>query len=93
MTILKTALKTTLAASALLAAAAIPASAQSWGFGFSTGDRYNGYNGYYSDYGRGYGDRYQYGYGRPYYGGYAWRHHRDWDDDWRYRRWHDRWHD
>ena len=88
MTILKTALKTTLAAGALLAAAALPASAQSWGFGFSSGDRLNGY---YSDYGRSYGDRYHYGYyGRPHH---YWRHRRDWDDEWRYRRWHHRWND
>ena len=91
-TLLKAALKTTLAAGALLAAAAIPASAQGFGFGFSTGNGYDRYSGYYSDYGRGYGDRYHYGdYNRSYYGGYGWRH-RDRDDDWRghHHHWRDR---
>ncbi|HEX4637166.1 MAG TPA: hypothetical protein VH189_13345 [Rhizomicrobium sp.] len=84
-----TVLKATLAAGALLLAA-VPASAQGWGFGFSTGNGYDRYNGYYSDYGHGYRDRY---YNRPYYGDDGWRHHRDWDrDDWRWRRhWRDRW--
>jgi len=82
-------LKIALASGALLAAAAIPASAQGFGFGFSTGNGYDRYSGYYSDYGRGYGDRYGYStYNRPYYGGNGWRHHRDWDDDWRWRRHH-----
>src|SRR5258706_7070367 len=99
-TVLKTTLKATLAAGALLAAAAVPASAQGWGFGFSTGNGYDRYSGYYSDYGRGHGDRYRSGYyNRPYYGGYgyggySWRHHRGWDDDgWRHRSWRHRWHD
>jgi len=61
-----------LPAVSLLAAAAVPASAQGWGFGFSTGNGYDRYSGYYSDYGRGYGDRYRSGYyNRPYYGGYG----------------------
>ena len=88
-------LKTALVASALLTAAVVPASAQGFGFGFSTGGGRDQFSGYYSDYGRGYGDRYHYGYdNRPYYGGYGhgWRH-RDWDDNWRWRRhhWRDRW--
>ena len=80
-----TILKAALAAGALLLAA-VPASAQSWGLGFSTDDGYGRTNGYYSDYGRSNGDRYRYGhYNRAYYGGYrhggySWRHHRDWDD-------------
>src|SRR6185503_13637007 len=75
-----TILKTVLAAGALLAATAIPASAQGFGFGFSTGDRYNGFSGYYSDY------------GRPYYGSYyGHRRHRYWDNDWRYRRSYRHW--
>jgi len=88
-----TILKTVLAAGALLAATAIPASAQGFGFGFSTGDRYNGFSGYYSDYGRGYGYPYSYGYyGRPYYGSYyGHRRHRYWDNDWRYRRSYRHW--
>jgi hypothetical protein len=94
----RTILKVGLASIAILGAAAIPASAQSWSFGFSTGNGYNPYNGYYSGYGQGYGYPYRYGYyNRPYYGyGYGhddyWRH-RDWDNDgWRYR-WHRRWRD
>jgi len=92
---MKTILKIALASGALLAAAAVPASAQGFGFGFSTGNGHDRVSGYYSDYGRDYGDRYRYGsYNRPYYGygyggygGYGWRHHRDWDD----RGWHRGW--
>jgi len=79
-------LKTALAAGALLTAAVVPASAQGFGFGFSTGGGRDQFSGYYSDYGRGYGDRYHYGYyNQPYYGsygygGYGWRHHRGWND-------------
>lgn len=63
--------KVFIAASVLLlaTAAAIPASAQGWSFGFSSGNGYygNGYNG------NGYGGYYGNGYGYPYrrgYGGY-----------------------
>jgi hypothetical protein len=89
-------LKTALVAGALLTAAVVPASAQGFGFGFSTGGGRDHVSGYYSDYGRGYGDRYSYGsYNRPYgdygYGGYGygWRDR----DDWRWRRhhWRHRW--
>jgi opacity protein-like surface antigen len=85
-----TILKVALAAGALLLAA-VPASAQSRGFGFNTDDGYGRTNGSYSDYGRGYGDRDRYGdYNRAYYsgyrhGGYSWRHHRSWDS--RHRGW------
>jgi opacity protein-like surface antigen len=56
---------------ALLATAAIPASAQSWSFGFSTGNNYGNYGGY----NRGYGynrNYYNRGYGgyRGYYNPY-----------------------
>lgn len=86
-------LKTAIVAGALLTAAAVPASAQGFGFGFSTGGYGRDHVGvYYNDYGRGYGDRYQYGsYNQPYYGGYGygWRG-RDWNDDRRWRRHHSR---
>jgi hypothetical protein len=85
-------LKAALASGALLLAA-VPASAQGWGLGFSTDNGYGRTNGYYSDYGRGYGDGYHH-FDRPYYGsyrhgGYSWRHHRDWND----RRWRHRYRD
>ena len=89
-------LKTALVAGALLTAGMVPASAQGFGFGFNTGGGRDHFSGYYSDYGRGYGDRYNYGsYNRPYgdygYGGYGygWRDR----DDWRWRRhhWRHRW--
>ena len=90
---MKTLLKIALASGALLAAAAVPASAQGFGFGFSTGSGRDHFSGYYSDYGRSYGDRYNYGtYNQPYYGGYGYRsswRHRGWDDDrrWRHHHW------
>jgi hypothetical protein len=92
-----TLVKAALAAGALLLAA-VPASAQ--GFGYGSRDGYGGYSGSYSNYGRGYSNPYQNGYGsQPYnsygnsygdsygYGGYMRRHHRDWND----RRWHRDW--
>jgi len=87
---MKTVLKIALASGALLAAAVLPASAQGFGFGFSTGNGYDRFSGYYSDYGRSYRDPYHYGYySQPYYGGrgYGWRHRLDWDD----RGWHHGW--
>ncbi len=68
----------------LMATAAIPASAQSFSFGISSGNGYSGYgDSYYGGYGGGYAPSYGYGspylyqrryYGNPYYypryGGY-----------------------
>jgi hypothetical protein len=86
--------KAALAAAALVLAAAVPASAQSWSsgngydrayhndYGRAYGDRFNNYdNSYANDYGRSYGDRFNYD--RSYDDGYFHRHHRHHDRGWR----------